>query len=152
MLLLLLLMIWPIYTQSHISPISMQPKFFAGRKAIARRSSSAARPMRTAAARRGHMDPQLASCKRSGHRADHIGRQLAAESSPARNARSGPNGCTSAGPPRKLKVGPRGPKRLHLGWPTQEAQSRPARPAHAHTGGGEGRAESASRGQRAIIN
>jgi len=41
-----------------------------------------------------------------------MGRQLAAESSPARNARSGPNGCTSAGPPRKLKVGPRG-QRMH---------------------------------------
>ena len=43
-----------------------------------------------------------------GRRADRIGRQLAAESSAARNARSGPNGWTSAGPPRKLKVGPRG--------------------------------------------
>ena len=31
---------------------------------FARRSSSAARPMRTAAARRGPMDPHLASCKR----------------------------------------------------------------------------------------
>jgi len=47
-----------------------------------------------------------------GRRADRIGRQLAAESSAARNARSGPNGWTSAGPPRKLKVGPRG-QRMH---------------------------------------
>ena len=53
-----------IYTLCQISPISIHPTFFSGRKAIARRSSSAARPMRTAAARRGPMHPQLASCKR----------------------------------------------------------------------------------------
>jgi len=40
------------------------PQSFFGQKAIARRSSSAARSMRTAAARRGPMDPQLVSCKR----------------------------------------------------------------------------------------
>ena len=40
------------------------PNFFFGRKAIARRSSSAARPMRTAAARIAPLDPQLTSSKR----------------------------------------------------------------------------------------
>ena len=40
------------------------PDFFFCRKAIARRSSSAARPMRTTAALKAPLDPQLASCKR----------------------------------------------------------------------------------------
>jgi len=55
-----------VFAQCQSSPISMHPNpnFFSGRKAIARRSSSAARPMRTAAARRGPPDPQLTSCKR----------------------------------------------------------------------------------------
>ena len=56
--------------------------------------------------------PPAGVVQAGGHRADRIGRQLTAESSPAGNARSGPNCCTSACPPRKLKVGPRG-QRMH---------------------------------------
>ena len=52
------------HTQCQISPKKDHPDFFFGRKAIARRSSSAARPMRIAAARIAPLDPQLASCKR----------------------------------------------------------------------------------------
>jgi len=50
--------------QCQISPKKKYPDFFFGQKAIARRSSSAARPMRTAAAHIAPLDPQLASCKR----------------------------------------------------------------------------------------
>jgi len=53
-----------IYTQCQNSPIFKHPNFFFGRKAIARCSSSAARPMRTAAARIAPLDPQLTSSKR----------------------------------------------------------------------------------------
>jgi len=52
------------YSQCQISPKKNSPNFFSGRKAIARRSSSAARPMRTAAARIAPLDPQLLLCKR----------------------------------------------------------------------------------------
>ena len=96
-----------------IRRFSDTPTFFSAGKATARRSSSAAQPMRTAAARIAPHGPPADVEQAGGRRADRIGRQLAAESSAARNARSGPNGWTSAGPPRKLKVGSRG-QRMHI--------------------------------------
>ena len=89
----------------------MHPNFFSGRKAIARLLERSATNTHRRGAQRPY-GPPAGVVQAGGHRADHIGRQLAAESSPARNARSGPNGCTSAGPPRKLRVGPRG-QRMH---------------------------------------
>ena len=79
-------------TQWRKKLFSSYPNFADGRMAIARRLSSAARP---AAHRRGaHRPPGPPACvvQAGGQRADRTGRQLAAESSPARNARSGPNG------------------------------------------------------------